>query len=715
MNVSLVFPPQHYPFHPYLSLPTLAGYIRSQGYRVAQKDLNRQLYEALLTPSNLKQSYAELTALQERLEKKSRLTAQELGKYRQWGIALLVAPYLIKNIESAKAVLCHPDDFFDPEKFTWSYNVLYRSMDLVTARYYPTKFDLKNFETPYSTQSSRDLIKSTRDGKLNPFIDFFKKFSIVEEIFKDKPDFVGISVASNYTQLIAALTLARMIKERDHTVYINLGGSGLSLIANDLERCKRLFSMADSFTVYDGETSLLTLLRELEAKKNFSNVPNLIWCKRGTVIANKPYITEPMESVPTPDYRGLPIKKYRSPLPVLSVQISRGCYWNRCSYCQRERGLSHATHPYRTRACEQIIRDIKTLSSRYAADHFYFISEAVRPEFLVNLSTLLLESKLKIRWYTWARFEEGFTKETCKLLAAAGCRKLMFGLESAHPRTLQRNQKGIDLDNVRRTLKNLKAAGISAHLWLMVGFPGETIEEAVASKDFVLENLQALDSPGFSFDFSAFMLAKNSEIERFPEKYGIRKLPASSDDLVVSMEYETTQGISPVESKTIAADFREEIFNNLSLPFPLVREDHIFSFLYADRYPASDKNTARHLSRKTPRVAKTVLLHSIPRISKRCYHKAFKFNITKSGLDEQKDGSVKPRETNFIFVGTSMDITYISRDGKSLLDLVDGKKTVEAIITTFHDRNGLARNAYKSQCLALFHKFIRDGIVEFKG
>ena len=45
MKTAFVFPPQWYPRHPYLALPTLKAYLESKGHEVDQFDFNVESYD----------------------------------------------------------------------------------------------------------------------------------------------------------------------------------------------------------------------------------------------------------------------------------------------------------------------------------------------------------------------------------------------------------------------------------------------------------------------------------------------------------------------------------------------------------------------------------------------------------------------------------------------------------------------------------------------
>jgi radical SAM superfamily enzyme YgiQ (UPF0313 family) len=65
-----------------------------------------------------------------------------------------------------------------------------------------------------------------------------------------------------------------------------------------------------------------------------------------------------------------------------------------------------------------------------------------------------------------------------KLMKKAGFRMLLFGLESASQETLNRINKGIDVNDIVEGCRNAKMAGLEPHLTIMVGYPWETREDA---------------------------------------------------------------------------------------------------------------------------------------------------------------------------------------------------------------------------------------------
>jgi radical SAM superfamily enzyme YgiQ (UPF0313 family) len=72
-------------------------------------------------------------------------------------------------------------------------------------------------------------------------------------------------------------------------------------------------------------------------------------------------------------------------------------------------------------------------------------------------------------------------------MAAAGCRVIQFGIESADPAVLDALKKGITLEQVREAFRSARAEGIDTVANLMVGSPGETRGSIEATRRLIRE------------------------------------------------------------------------------------------------------------------------------------------------------------------------------------------------------------------------------------
>ncbi|HEX7092392.1 MAG TPA: B12-binding domain-containing radical SAM protein, partial [Nitrospiraceae bacterium] len=77
MKVSLIFPPSWHPSQPYLSLPSLTGFLVQAGVKnVRQRDLNIEVLDAVLTESYGKETHAKL---QDKVKQLERVRQGETG------------------------------------------------------------------------------------------------------------------------------------------------------------------------------------------------------------------------------------------------------------------------------------------------------------------------------------------------------------------------------------------------------------------------------------------------------------------------------------------------------------------------------------------------------------------------------------------------------------------------------------------------------------
>jgi radical SAM superfamily enzyme YgiQ (UPF0313 family) len=63
-----------------------------------------------------------------------------------------------------------------------------------------------------------------------------------------------------------------------------------------------------------------------------------------------------------------------------------------------------------------------------------------------------------------------------RAMAAAGCVRVYYGLESGVPEILRTLHKATDLDQMRRALRWTRAAGLDTFGYFMIGNPGDTLD-----------------------------------------------------------------------------------------------------------------------------------------------------------------------------------------------------------------------------------------------
>ncbi|MCX7922034.1 MAG: cobalamin-dependent protein [Clostridia bacterium] len=535
MRVMLIFPPQFDATMPNLALPCLASVLRSAGHEVVLKDVNVESYEHLLTETALKRAF-ELICERRKHFIFSGTSPHEFERL------VNKRNVLFENIEWAKGVFRDKEAFYNTEKYKEAFELITDSFKFLSLAYYRTELSQNQYRTNYSHESTGQIMEAVKEeaNTTNLYIDYFKHYTI-PDIIKHSPRVVGISITAS-SQMIPALTLASMIKKEIENVHVVVGGNHITSLKDKLADNYKLFSLFDSAIVHEGETAILKLVESIDKGSPLDCVPNLIYKDENGKIKANGCKVEDIHKLLTPDFKGLPLELYFSPETVIPIYSSRGCYWKKCTFCNFTKATGMQ---YRSHCAERIVEDIKKLSMELNAANFLFIDEALTPKFLNELSDELIQSGLKVNWFSQSKFEEKLDQELCNKIAKSGCSFLAFGLESACDRVLGKMEKGTNKKLIRETLKNSSNAGIANHIYFFSGFPTETFEEAMETIDFIIENVNYIQSMASS----VFVLQNNSYVYSHLDEFNITGVSQRQNyDLSISFDYEVESGLTQQEA-----------------------------------------------------------------------------------------------------------------------------------------------------------------------
>lgn len=580
-TVALAFPTGSDPRSPYLALPYLAAALRRAGVNVLIDDLDIGGLRALLRPSHMEESARALRQLS------TPLRASAFNRR-----LLTVSEQLPSTIESHLAVFDDPERFFNPLELGAARGAILDGLDVCSAaldprvRYSinPVRYDVDGIDVT----SLPSLIDATEDDRYNLFATFWEA-EFFPRLLREAPLFLGITL-TNRQQLLPGLLLARRARARG--IRVVLGGALLSKFVDRLSRLPEFFThFADAVVAYEGDTAIVALTDAIARDADWSDVPNLMYLQDCRVRVNRTHV-EDVDRLPTPDFEGLPLDAYLSPQRVLPMLMGKGCYYNRCKFCDIP-FINHISRKaYRMRSIERIRMDLDGLHQRFASRHFEFTDEALSPTALEQLSEALVpDSPRHFRFVGYARLEPAFTRETCRTLATMGVRKLFFGLESASQETLTHMDKGIRLADVPRVLAHCREAGISVHLFSIIGFPEETEARARETLQFFAEHVSLLDHPGNSFDIHEFGLELRTAYAEQANLLGIQIGSAvTTGDFVIGAgrNWVNERGLSHDQVDALleegASTLRRLFRQWHASPQPLWPGHEEYAVLYADHF-----------------------------------------------------------------------------------------------------------------------------------
>ena len=528
---------------PHLALPVLTSFLRSHGVDVIQRDLNLETYDAVLSRSYLEQAIDRLRAD----SPGGRRHMREVPERIRW--ALEQGSELATKVEEAKAVFRSPA-FYDGPQSLAAFQVIVQSLDLASFPFFPAQLDLLNYIPASPVDGSRSLLQAVRDPRHNMFLEIFERV-ILPDIIREKPAVVGISIPT-MGQMLAGMTLAYLIKQAGLTCHITIGGPHITMLREQIPQVPALFDLLDSAVVFDGETPLLRLAEVVDAGGDLAQVPNLIYQADGEIRVNpvSPRAwREAARSARAPDFDGLPLDRYLVPELVLPLITAHGCYHGQCGFCNVGYGAGRGFYPL---PVEQVLEHIATLQEKYGVRHIFFADEAISPHTLRLLSAQLAERGSPVHWCGCVRFERAFSQELLAGMSRGGYRMALFGLETASERMIQHMVKGTQRETMGRVLEESTRAGIWNHTFFFFGFPGETMEDAQETVNFIYAHQEAIHSasPG------VFVLERCSPVHLNPGKFGVRRIISRPEqDLAIYFDYEVESGLDDKMAATIVERF----------------------------------------------------------------------------------------------------------------------------------------------------------------
>ena len=534
MRIALIYPPTCDPTAPYLAVPMLTGFLRSQGAWVLPIDANAEAYDALLRPAPLAALRDRIERRIEKLERVPSLSHVDQLSYASLWRVRGDAHSVPRNIERAVASLRDEAAFYDADRYGEAVSTVEAALGVISAAHAPLQLDFTAWRTPFSLTTPEEIIADAEPDR-DPF-DAWVKTDLIPRLEAAKLDAIGLSVCFP-GQIQPAFSFALKIKRALPGVHLTVGGPAITQILIRLQGplLARALGPFDSAVVFEGEHSLLALLRALDEKRPLRELSNVVL--RDPLLGARyvpAHAMEDLRALPAPDFDGLPLDRYLSPTLVLPYDPTRGCYWGKCTFCHY--GLAEVgTASYRERSVGDVVEHLRALSERYETKHFYFSQDSVAPKTLVKLAEALAASDLRIRWATDLKPEKYLTAARAEILRKGGAVACALGVESASPRVLEMIDKGAPIEVVADVASHLASADIAVEAMCFTDFPTETREEAMAT----LRWLDRLRDTISLFIVGEFDLTHGALVAQAPEKFGLSEVwQLDGDQLGTGLFYE---------------------------------------------------------------------------------------------------------------------------------------------------------------------------------
>ena len=340
---------------------------------------------------------------------------------------------------------------------------------------------------------------------------------IISLLDRISPEVVGITVTTPSWHFVEAI--AQKIRENFPEMKIIMGGPHAMFDYKTI--LKR--GLADAVVIGEGEYSIVEYVSSLD--NGGTPIQGVALSRNGNIIYPGPSPLIDIDTWGIPAYNLLNINEYKK-VGGVSISAMRGCPYT-CAFCLVPK--IHDTNPLkphfeyepRIKSAQTVFDEMQYLNAEYNIREFSFIDPTFTyyEERIQKLCDLLIREALDVHWCCQTRVDY-VSLDLLKKMARAGCVGILFGVESESEVVLERIEKKITKQFVIDTLALCKEVGISPTPSLIMGLPGDSVENAEKSIDFARELNERFELNNY-LQFNTFMPSPGSFVQDDLKKYDI--------------------------------------------------------------------------------------------------------------------------------------------------------------------------------------------------
>lgn len=163
--------------------------------------------------------------------------------------------------------------------------------------------------------------------------------------------------------------------------------------------------------------------------------------------------------------------------PGTYIMSARDCWWGKCTFCSWPIMYSK----FRARSVKNVLDEVGFLIENYNIKEIMDDSGSFPVgQWLKDFCLGMIKRgyNRKINFDCNMRFG-ALSEDEYRLMKKAGFRLLLFGLESANQRTLDRINKNLKVEEIVNSCKLARKSGLYPHITIMFGYPWESYEGAL--------------------------------------------------------------------------------------------------------------------------------------------------------------------------------------------------------------------------------------------
>jgi len=307
---------------------------------------------------------------------------------------------------------------------------------------------------------------------------FDSTFSSMEtfrrEVEVKRPPIVGIYV--NLMTKVNALKLIAYCKSHGCTVLV--GGPEVPHNAEQF-----LIHGADVAVLGEAEHTLSELVPHI-LENGFKGMRKIAGIAYRDTSGNflqtdpRPLISD-LDSLPDPDRGAINLRQYidiwrtHHGRGSVSLICARGCPFT-CTWCSRS--VFGETH--RRRSVKRVVNEIEFLLAEYKPDQLWFCDDVftINHKWFYEFYNEMRERGIAVPFECISRADR-LNDDILEKMAELGAFRIWYGSESGSQRILDAMERRVTTETIRLVTKSAQRLGIEAGLFVMLGYPGENIED----------------------------------------------------------------------------------------------------------------------------------------------------------------------------------------------------------------------------------------------
>jgi anaerobic magnesium-protoporphyrin IX monomethyl ester cyclase len=297
------------------------------------------------------------------------------------------------------------------------------------------------------------------------------------EIKRLAPEIVGITCGSvTYRRCIET---AKAVKEVLPSCKVIVGGWHPSYLPESMLQ----HSEIDYVVMGEGERAIVELANSIAKSEDnsiISKIPGVACRHKGKIVKTAQSFIDDLDQIPFPARHLLPMDLYLREMefldakPTDTMNVIRGCPYE-CAFCETKRLWGSKCRAF---SSPRVVEELNHLANNYGTKGIYFVGDnfTINKKRTVELCDEIKRSNLDLEWICDTRVDL-VSRDLLREMKSAGCRTIWFGVESGSPHILKKLNKRVSLQQVIQAFKLCRKEGIRISCSLMLGIPGETVND----------------------------------------------------------------------------------------------------------------------------------------------------------------------------------------------------------------------------------------------